>query len=125
MRREDVGLGLREDVKVIVIRLWNLGEQIRVGRGDGRRGGGDACEKRRGGRGRRGRDNGKRRGRRGRGGNAGGGTEFRGEGELARLPVDVGVMASQPREAQDELEMTQLHDVAGKVLSVDTLESKA
>ena len=124
MRREDVGLRLREDVEVIVIRLWNLFEQIWVGRGDGRRGGEGACEKRRRGRGG-GWDNGERRGRWERRENAGGGAEVRGEGELARPPVDVGVVAGQPWEAQNELKMTQLHDMAGEILSVDTMDTEA
>lgn len=122
-------MGLRKNVEVIVIRLWNLVEQIWVGGGDGRRGGKGACEKRRGRREEGGRDNKEGRGRgkrRGRGrGDAGGGAEVRGEGELACLPVDEGVMASQPWESQNELKMTQLHDVAGKVLSVDTMDTKA
>lgn len=122
-------MGLGEDIQVIVIRLWDLFEQIRVGRGDGRKGERSACEKRRRGREDRGKDNGggrRRGGRRGgRRGNAGGGAEVRGEGELARLPVDVGIVASQPWEAQNELKMTELHDLAGKVLSVDTMDTKA
>ena len=46
MRREDVGLGFRENIKVIVIFLGNLGKQVWVGRGEGcYTGNGEACGK--------------------------------------------------------------------------------
>ena len=47
----------------------------------------------------------------------------RGEGELSGLPVDVVVVASEPRETQDEFKVPQRHDMAGKVLRVDAVDA--
>ena len=43
---------------------------------------------------------------------------------MARLPVDAGVVASQPGEAQDELEVAEAHDVAGKVFGMGTMNTE-
>ena len=53
-----------------------------------------------------------------------GGAEGGGEGELARLPVDAGIVACQPGEAEDELKVAERHDVAGKVFGMGTVNPK-
>ena len=59
---------------------------------------------------------GKGRGERGGGGESGGGAEGGSESEHTGGPVDAGVVADQPREAQNEFKMTQLHHMGGKNL---------
>ena len=63
---------------------------------------------------------GKGRGGEGRG-KTGGGAEGGSEGEHTGGPVDARVMAYQPREAEDELEVAQLHHVGGKNFRVHTM----
>ena len=55
-------------------------------------------------------------------GQARGGTEAGSEVDLPLRPIHVGIVADQPREAEDHLEVTKLHDIAGKDLGVDPMD---
>ena len=108
------------------------GKWGRGGEGSGEEGGNGASEARRRGRGvgeEGGKDRGRERGwggrgRRGRGRETRGGAKGGGEGELARLPVDAGVVACQPGEPKNELKVAERHDVAGKAFGMGTVNPK-
>ena len=123
MRGKGVGLLLREDIEVVVVSFRNLCEKVGVrrGRGVGRgKGGGGRCRERRegeGGMGVRRRSGGRGGGR----GKAGGGAEGRRKGEYTRRPVDARIVANQPREAEDKLEVAEPHDMTGKVFCVNPM----
>ena len=54
----------------------------------------------------------------------GGGAESGSEGEHTGGPVNARIMAYKPREAEDELEMAQLHHVGGKDFRVHTMNAE-
>ena len=109
---------LREHIKVIVVLLGNLKENIGMGRGGGRGKGNGRSNDRRGER-KKGREvNGRDGGRGGGGGKTGARTEGRGEGEGAVPPVYARVVPSQPGETQNQLEVGQWEHLKGKGFSV-------
>ena len=56
---------------------------------------------------------------------AGGGTEGGVEGEGTGLPVDAGVVAGQPREAQDQREVGQADELKGNLFRVGAMDANA
>ena len=56
---------------------------------------------------------------------AGGGTEGGVEGKGAGLPVDAGVVAGQPREAQDQREVGQADELKGNLFRVGAMDANA
>ena len=58
-------------------------------------------------------------------GQARGGTEAGTKAELARGPVQMGIMPDEPREAQDQLEVPELHNVAGKDFRMHAMNAHA
>ena len=93
---------------------WWKGGTRKRGRGDRKRG-----------RGVRERSGGKGRGRgRGKGGRkTGGGAEFGRKGEHTGRPVNARIVANQPREAENQLEVAEPHDVTGKVFGVNPMNA--